>query len=328
MKIKWGVLGTASIAKNCTIPGMLKAKDCEAYAIAGRDEKKVNEFKERFGFKKAYVGYEKLVEDKDVQAVYIPLPNNLHKEWVIACLKAGKHVLCEKPMALNAKEAKEMYEVARENGVILMEAYAYLHSPYVKGLKEEINSGKLGELQYIDTAFVTQGYKEDFRLHKELGGGMVYDLGCYCTTMILSLVESKLEYVKAVSEMTSEGVDSFTSVILKFENGVRASFVVGMVLGENSNARFDKLYVHGTDGKIKSEVEYNQQGKLSYLVTSKGKTKKRKFFSPSNYSLEIENLCRAIEGLEKPLVTEEFSIRNSETLDSILKEIGFYSLEG
>ena len=134
MSVKWGVLGTANIAKGCTIPGMLLAGNCELFAIAGRNEAKAESYKNEFGFKKAYVGYDKLLEDPDVQAVYIPLPNNLHKEWVIKALKAGKHVLCEKPMALNADDAGEMFAVAGENNVILMEAYAYLHSPYIESL--------------------------------------------------------------------------------------------------------------------------------------------------------------------------------------------------
>lgn len=323
MKVKWGVLGTASIAKGCTIPGMLMADSCELYAIAGRNEEKVNEYKEKFGFKKGYVGYEKLLEDTEVQAVYIPLPNGIHKEWVIASLKAGKNVLCEKPMALNAADAREMYDIARENGVILMEAYAYLHSPYVQALKDEVNSGILGQILYIDTAFVTQGYKEDIRLYKDLGGGMVYDLGVYCTTMILSLVDSDIEYVKAVAEMTENGVDAFTTVIIKFTNGIRASFVVGMALGTDTNARYDKLYIHGTEGNIRSNVEYNQEGKLKYSVKLGSKEKTKKVHAPQNYSLEIENLSRSILGLEKPLVSEQFSIRNAELIDAILKEIGY-----
>lgn len=323
MKVKWGVLGTASIAKNCTIPGMLKSKSCELYAIAGRNEDKVKEFKERFGFEKGYVGYEKLLEDPEVQAVYVPLPNDIHKKWVIESLKAKKNVLCEKPLAMNAREAREMYETARENGVILMEAYAYLHSPYVEALKEEINKGILGQILYIDTGFVTQGYKEDFRLHKELGGGMVYDLGCYCTTMILSLVDAEVEYVKAVAEMTEEDVDALTTVIIKFKNGVRASFVVGMVLGVNNNARYDKLFIQGTKGSIRSDVEYNQEGKLSYCLRSNGRKKVKRVFSPQNYSLEVENLSRSILGLEKPHIDEQFSIKNAELLDAVLKEIGY-----
>ena len=102
MAIKWGVLGTAGIAQGCTIPGMQMAEGCELYAIAGRSETKVNEFKERFGFQKAYVGYDALLADKDVQAVYIPLPNHLHYEWVMKAIEAGKHVLCEKPLASNS----------------------------------------------------------------------------------------------------------------------------------------------------------------------------------------------------------------------------------
>lgn len=324
MKIKWGVLGTASIAKYCTIPGMLKAESCELYAIAGRSEEKVKEFKEKYGFQKGYVGYENLVADPKVQAVYIPLPNDIHKKWVIECLKAKKNVLCEKPMALNEEEAKEMYKVAKENGVILMEAYAYLHSPYVGALQNEIKSGALGDLLYIDTGFVTQGYKEDFRLHKNLGGGMVYDLGCYCTTMILSLVDSEIEYVKAVAEMTDEDVDAFTTVIIKFKNGVRASFIVGMVLGENSNARYDKLYVHGTKGNIRSDVEYNQEGTLTYSLKKDGQVQQKKVFAPQNYTLEVENLSKSIMGLEKPHVTEEFSLKNARLLDAILKAIGYF----
>ena len=144
MAVKWGVLGTANIARGCTIPGMKMAENCELYAVAGRNEEKVNRFKEEFGFKKAYVGYENLVADPDVQAVYIPLTNDLHKEWVIKSLKAGKNVLCEKPLAINADEAREMFEVAKENNVVLMEAYAYQHSPYVASLKEDIRSGIIG----------------------------------------------------------------------------------------------------------------------------------------------------------------------------------------
>ena len=166
-KVKWGVLGTANIARGCTIPGMKLADNCELYAIAGRSEEKAKAFKDEFGFCKAYAGYDALIEDPDVQAVYIPLPNDLHLKWVKAALKSGKHVLCEKPLALNAKEAREMFETAKENNVILMEAYAYLHTPYIESLKKDITSGIIGDVDYIESAFITQGYKEDIRLHKE-----------------------------------------------------------------------------------------------------------------------------------------------------------------
>lgn len=323
MTIKWGVLGTASIAKGCTIPGMKMAKGCQLYAIAGRDADKVEKFKKEYGFEKGYVGYENLLEDEEVQAVYIPLPNGLHYEWVVKALKAGKHVLCEKPLALTAADAVEMYRVAEENGVILAEAYAYLHSPYVKALKEDVKNGVIGDIFYIESAFLTQGYKEDIRLYKELGGGAMYDLGCYCTTMILSLIEAKPSYVKASAEMSDKGVDLFTAGIIGFENGTRASFNVGMMMGIGTNARYDRLYIKGTKGCIRSDVEFNQEGELSYQVITEEGITERKVSAKQNYCLEVEQLCRAICGEEAPAVSPEFSIKNAQVIDAVLKDIGY-----
>ncbi len=322
-KIKWGVLGTAGIASGCTIPGMLLSENSEAYAIAGRSEEKVNKFVEKFGFKKGYVGYEKLLQDPDVQAVYVPLPNDIHKKWVIEAVKAGKHVLCEKPLAMNASEVAEMFAAAEENNVFLMEAYAYLHSPYMLSLVEDVKSGIIGDVVFIDTAFLTQGYHEDFRLHKEFGGGALYDLGCYCTTMILSLIDSNIKDVKAVCEKTDLGVDKLTTAIMSFENGASASFNVGMILGENSNARFDRLYIRGTKGTIISDVPYNAEGMLSYRIEAEGKTIVRAVNTPQNYSIELSQLGKCILENEKPHITKEFSLKNARLLDEILKQIGY-----
>jgi len=323
MNIKWGVLGTAGIAMGCTIPGMSKAEGCELYAIAGRNEAKVNSFKEKFGFKKAYIGYDELLSDPEVQAVYIPLPNHIHCEWVIRSLKAGKHVLCEKPLAMNAKEAEEMYKCAEENNVILMEAYAYLHSPYVASLIKDIKDGLIGDVDYVESAFLTQGYIEDFRLHKEFGGGAMYDLGCYCTTMILSCIDSKYTSVKACADFSNEGVDTLTAAVIDFENGAKATFNVGMNLGIGSNSRFDRLYVHGMKGCIKSDVEYNREGELEYTLISNGEKITRKVFAKQNYTLEIEDMNKCITLGEKPLITKEFSIYNAKLIDEVLNAIGY-----
>ncbi len=322
-KVKWGILGTANIARWATIPGMKLSEYCEMYAIAGRSLEKAESFKKEYGFEKAYGSYEELLNDENVQAVYVPLPNDIHIKWVKAALEKKKHVLCEKPLAMNAEEAIEMYVTAEANGVNLMEAYAYLHSPYVASLKKDIESGIIGEVNYIDTAFITQGYKEDFRLHKEFGGGAMYDLGCYCTTMILSLINSDPEFVKATAEFTDLGVDFATAGLIRFKNGARASFNVGMILGDNSNSRFDRLYIHGTKGSIRSEVEYNQAGNLSYRIFTVDGTVERKIDVPQNYSLELDQLSKCILFGEKPFISQEFSIKNAELIDSVLKEIGY-----
>ncbi len=327
-KVKWGVLGTAGIAASCTIPGMQKAEGCELYAVAGRSLKKAEDFRERFGFEKAYEGYDALLEDPQVEAVYVPLPNDIHCQWVIKALEAGKHVLCEKPLAMNESEVRRMFEAARKSGRILMEAYAYLHSPYVKRLKQIISDGVIGEVDYIDTAFLTQDYSEDFRLHKDKGGGGIYDIGCYCTTMILSLVDSPIRYLKTDAELDQEGVDHFASVMMQFENGVRASFHAGMCLGTDSNDRYDRLFIHGSKGYIRSDVEYNQEGDLCFTVTVKDENGDRtshteKVFSASNYSLELDQMNACIREKETPYITEAFSLRNMHLLDRILDLSGY-----
>lgn len=323
LNVKWGVLGTAGIAAGCTIPGMQKAEGCELYAIAGRSLKKAEEFKERFGFVKAYEGYDALLADPEVEAVYIPLPNNIHCEWVVKALEAGKHVLCEKPIAMNETELRKMFAASKKNDRILAEAFAYLHSPYVTALKDVIDSGEIGEVDYIDTAFLTQDYSEDFRLHKELGGGGIYDIGCYCTSMILTLIDSELEYIKADAELDKTGVDHMASVLLKFKNGARASFNAGMMLGTDTCDRYDRLFIHGSKGYIRSDVEYNEEGSLEFSVTVKNENgdrieRKVQVDSESNYSLEIERFSKAIRGEAELLITEEFSIKNMRLLDRIL----------
>ncbi len=323
MKVKWGVLGTANIAKGYTIPGMKEAGNCELYAIAGRDETKAKSFKEEFGFAKYYVGYENLLSDPEVQAVYIPLPNHLHKEWVIKALQSGKHVLCEKPLALNALDAREMFKTAEDNNVLLMEAFAYLHSPYITSLKDDIKSDIIGEVDYVETAFVTQGYVEDIRIHKETGGGALYDLGCYCTTMIMQIVDSEPDYVMGNAEFNNDGADIFTTVQMKFKNGVRAAFNVGMIFKPGSDDREDRLYIHGSKGYIISNVEYNQAGNLKYTVVTGDKIIERSVDARQNYALETEQMGRCILENEERHVTPEFSIRNAELLDKVLEQIGY-----
>ena len=322
-KVKWGILGTANIARSCTIPGMKLADNCELYAIAGRSAEKAEQFREEFGFQKAYGSYGELLKDENVQAVYIPLPNSIHMEWTLAALKAGKHVLCEKPLAMDAAQAKAMYKAAEEQGKNLMEAYAYLHSPYVSSLKEVINSGIIGEVEYVDSSFVTQGYRENIRLYKELGGGAMYDLGCYCTTLILSLVDSDPEFVRACAEFSDRGVDKMTAGLIRFKNGVRASFNVGMILGRDTDFRYDNLYIRGTKGCIRSEVRFNQDGDACYrILTPQGEIEKS-LSMRNNYTLEVEQFGRCILNGEKPFITPEFSLKNAELLERVLKEAGY-----
>ena len=214
-KIKWGVLGTAYIFERDTAEGMKQAENCELYAIAGRSMKKVKDFQKKYGFAKAYNSYDELLADPEVEAVYIPLPNTLHYKWSIKALQAGKHVLCEKPIAPTEKEVQEMFRVARENNVYLMEAFAYQHSPYITAILDEIKAGKIGDIKYMEAALITSDYNNNnIRMRKEMLGGCTYDLGVYCSSLILRMLVEEPDKVQAISSFSEEGVDLYTLALM------------------------------------------------------------------------------------------------------------------
>ena len=323
-KIKWGVLGTAGIAKGCTIPGMQQAENCEMYAIAGRSMEKAEAFRAEFGFEKAYDSYEALLADPNVEAVYIPLPNELHCEWTIKALNAKKHVLCEKPLAPTVEEIERMIAAAEENGVLLMEAFAYLHSPIISAVKAELDAGTIGDVLYMESAFLTSDYKlSNIRMRRETFGGCTYDLGCYCTSQILWMLDEEPEKVQAVAQFSQQNVDVLTTAIMSFASGKRACFQSGMLLATEQDKRIDRMQIHGTKGAIKSEVEFNQAGELSYTVITDAGVVEKTVSAPQNYRLEVEQLGRCIAEGEKIHVSHEFTRRNARTLEKVLKEIGY-----
>ena len=321
----WGVLGTANIAKNCTIPGMMQAENCRRYAIAGRNPEKVADYVEKFGFEKGYTSYEELLDDPEVEAVYIPLPNSLHCEWAIKALNKKKHVLCEKPMGVNAEQTERMIAAANENGVFLMEAFAYLHSPFIKALKDEIDAGTIGKVTYIESAFLTKGYEgqalTNIRVRRDTFGGALYDVGCYCTSLSQWLIGEEPSEIDASAEFTDQHIDIHTNVIMKYPGGARAAISCGMCLGGTN--RIDRWTICGTKGMIISTEQFNGAGELKYTVCADGKTEVKNVCVPDNYGLEIAQLGRCITEGETPRVSNEFSIMNAKIMDKILMTIGY-----
>lgn len=323
-KIKWGVLGTAGIAKGCTIPGMVLAENCELTAIAGRNLEKAQAYQQEFGFRKAYGSYEELLADPEIQAVYIPLPNSLHCEWAIKALEAKKHVLCEKPIAPDAATAAKMFQAANDNGVLLMEAFAYLHAPIIAAIKEEIDAGTIGKLNYIETAFTTSAHDlSNIRMRRETYGGSMYDLGCYCTSLILWMLGKEPQKVQAIAEYTEEGIDAVTTGIMTFEGGVRAMFNCGMVMENEKDRRLDRMIFDGEKGMIVTATEFNQCGELSYTVKLDGTETVKTVSTPQNYSLEVTQLGRCIAEGEALHVSNAFSMMNARTMDRVLAAIGY-----
>ena len=325
-KIKWGVMSTAYIFERDTAEGMRQAENCELYAIAGRSMEKALAFKEKYGFEKAYGSYQELIDDPEVEAIYIPLPNTLHYEWTIKALKAKKHVLCEKPLAPTAKEAQEMFDVAKENGVHLMEAFAYQHSPFVKAMKEEVENGTIGDIRYMEAALITSDYEmSNIRMRRDSLGGCTYDLGVYPCSLILRILGKEPEKVQAVSSFSEEHIDLFTTVFMEYEDGVKSHLNCGMVLATEKNSALNRCEIHGTKGFIKAtEFGFNSPGELKYIVeTFDGYKEEKTVHTPHNYRLEVEQLGRCITDGETPYVSEEFSVAIARIIDRILEVIGY-----
>ena len=323
-KINWGVIGTAGIAKGCTIPGMQLAENCNLYAIAGRSMEKAKAYQTEFGFEVAYDSYEALLADPMLEAVYIPLPNELHYEWTIKALKAKKHVLCEKPLAPTPAQIREMFACADENGVLLMEAYAYLHNPLMAAIKQELKSGVIGDVRYMESQFITSDYDvSNIRMRKETFGGATYDLGCYTTTQILWMLEEEPVKVQAVADFSDRGIDTYTSGLLTFADGKKATYICAMVLATDQDRRIDCLRIHGTKGDIRTDAQFNQCGELSYTLTVGEESVVKTVTTPQNYSLEVAQLGRCITDGEKPHVSREFSMKNALLMEKILQIIGY-----
>ena len=320
-KIRWGVLGTADIAWGQTIPGMQQAEHVELYAIAGRKPEKVRRYQETFGFRKGYLSYDELLADPEVEAVYIPLPNDLHCEWTLKALRQKKHVLCEKPMAVSEAQAAEMFRAAEENGVLLMEAFAYLHSPFIRAIREELAAGAIGSLRYIESAFITGRRADtDIRLRRETYGGALYDLGCYPVSLALWLMDREPDDVRAAAQFSDRKIDLFTSALLLYDDGAVANLDCGMLLPTGMLCRF---HLHGTRGEIVSPVAFNQRGEIPYTVIRDGRSETKTVEVPNNYMLESEQLSRCILAGETPHVSKAFSLRTARVMDRILQAIGY-----
>ena len=323
-QVKWGVLGTAGIAKGQTIPGMVQAENCCLYGIAGRSSEKVKEFQELFGFEKGYLSYEALLEDPDVQAVYIPLPNTLHYEWVMKAIAAGKHVLCEKPLAPTAGQVEELFRAAEKKGVFLMEAFAYLHSPWIKAMKEELDRGVIGKVLYAESQFLTSDYDlKNIRMRRETNGGALYDLGCYNISMLGWLLGKQPQQIKASAFFSPEKVDRLTTALFCYDDGAVASIRCGMVLKTDADKRADYLRIDGTEGTLLSDGEFNGCGEMTYTIIRGGESEVKTVSVPQNYRLEVEQLGRCITDGETPHVTAAFSVATATTTGRVLDAIGY-----
>lgn len=324
-KVKFGVLGTAGICERA-LPGMMAANNIIRWAIAGRNPEKAETFRAKYGFEKAYASYMDLLEDENIEAVYIPLPNTLHFEWAVKAMEHGKHVICEKPMTSSAEKTQELFKTAKKNGVILMEAFAYQHSPYIEALDKEVQSGTIGDVRYIECAYITSDYDvSNIRMRKETCGGCTYDLGVYCNSLIYRILKREPSKVMANASFSNQGVDYLTNVLLEYDNGIRATFTSGMILATEQDQSIARFEIAGTKGSLISGLfDFNISGKPSYIIKNlAGSRKEVMIDTPQNYGLEFIQMARCVSEGATPAVSEDFSMAVARTTDQILKEIHY-----
>ena len=253
-KIRWGVLSTARIGTEKVIPAMQLGEYCTITAIASRQLEKAQAAARRLGIEKTYGSYEELLADPDVDAVYLPLPNHLHVPWAIKALKAGKHVLCEKPIGLNTAETQELLEASRKFPRLkVMEAFMYRHHPQWQWAKKRVSEGKIGELRTIQSFF--SYYNSDpnnIRNKADIGGGGLMDIGCYCISLSRFIFGAEPRRVCGIiEEDPNMKVDRLTSAILEFSSGT-STFTCATQL-----VPYQRVNIFGTKGRIESEIPFN-----------------------------------------------------------------------
>ena len=321
--VRWGVLSTAKIGIDKVIPATAAAERCEVVAIASRDVERARAAAFELGIARAFGSYEDLLADPDVDAVYNPLPNHLHAEWTIAAARAGKHVLCEKPLATTSADAERMIQACEAEGVLLMEAFMYRLHPTWEAVTSFVASGRIGELKTVQSWFsYFNDDPGDIRNLVETGGGALYDIGCYCVNLSRMLFGAEPERVGgSVLRDPVMGIDVLTSGILDFGDVV-ATFTC------STRAEPDqRVHIYGTDGRISIEIPFNipPDRPTRVFVTAGGDPPVRPetevlTFDPANeYTIQAERFAAAVlDGGQVPIPPSD-AVGNLRVIEELFR---------
>jgi predicted dehydrogenase len=321
--LRWGILSTADIARRKVVPGMQKARRCSIVAIASREAGRAEVVAAELGIPRAHGSYEALLADTEVDAVYIPLPNHLHAEWSIAAARAGKHVLCEKPLALTAQDAQRMIEAANAGGVTLMEAFMYRLHPSWQAVADLVTSGEIGRLVSVQSWF--SYFNDDatnIRNIREVGGGALFDIGCYSVNLSRMLFGAEPRHVSAALVRDPlMGVDVLTSAILTFDAGI-ASFTCSTRAEDDQ-----RVHIYGTAGRISIGIPFNIPPDLPTEVhVSAGgdppvapDTRVLTFEVADPYTVEAERFAAAVLDGQPAPVPPEDAVANLRVVERIFE---------
>jgi D-xylose 1-dehydrogenase (NADP+, D-xylono-1,5-lactone-forming) len=308
--VKWGIISTADINRK-VIPGAHASPKVDLVAVASRDQARADAYAAEWGIPRAYGSYEALLDDPEIEAVYISLPNTLHCPWSIKAVAAGKHVLCEKPLSRHTQEVEEAFHAAEDADRFLMEAFMYRHNPQTVKLKELVDSGAIGELRLIRSVFSYGLYDTDnIRLQPEVEGGALMDVGCYNVSGS-RLLGGEPEAVFGEAWFGPTGTDWVFTGTMRFPGDVLALFDCGTAMPERSG-----LEAIGSEGSLhvgdpwhclKPGIELRRGGELERIEVE---------FQDS-YRLELENLSDAIRGVAAPLLGREDAVGQARALEAL-----------
>ncbi|RNC85972.1 MAG: gfo/Idh/MocA family oxidoreductase [Balneola sp.] len=316
-KIKWGVLSTAKIGVKNVIPSMQKGELSEMVAIASRTIENAKAAADVLGLPKYYGSYEELLSDPEIEAIYNPLPNHLHVPWTIKALEAGKHVLCEKPIGLTAKEAEQLIQASTKYPHLkVMEAFMYRFHPQWEKVNQIIASGSIGELRHIDSVFTF--YNTDpsnVRNQADIGGGGVLDIGCYCINLSRMLFGSEPIEVKSHVDLDPVfNTDRLASALLVFEQGT-ANIMCSTQLEHKQHA-----IIYGTKGFLELNIPFNSSNEAlrKLTISTGGETETILFETCDQYTLQGDAFSLAIlENTDVPTPLED-ALANMKVIDQVL----------
>ncbi len=316
--VKWGIISTANIGMEKVIPGMLKSSEIEVVAIASRKLKTARAAADKLGIRKAYGSYEEMLADPEIEAVYNPLPNHLHVPLTIAAVKAGKHVLCEKPIAITAREAMQLRKLPKTK--LVAEAFMVRYASQWLEAKARIKKGEIGEVRAIQVMFsYFNRDPKNVRNMADIGGGGILDIGCYPITISRFIFDGDpLRVAATIDHDPKFKVDRLAGGILEFSKGRHLSFTVSTQL-----APFQRVQIMGTKGRIEIEIPFNAPPDKPnrYFVQGMAMNEGEWVSLPvvDQYTQEVEGFGRAIRKQQKLAWGIEDAITNMKIIDALFK---------
>ena len=312
MLVRWGIISTAQINRKF-LAGARQSSALEILAVASRQRESAERYAADNGIERAYGGYDALLADPDIDAVYISLPNSMHVEWTIRALEAGKHVLCEKPMGRRVSDVERAFDVADREGRLLMEAFMYRHNPQTRRLVELIGDGAVGRVRLIRSAFsFAEADPANVRLTKALEGGALMDVGCYCVSGS-RLIGGEPERVGAEQVIGGDGVDIVFAGTMRFADDVLAHFDAGLALDTR-----DALEVVGDAGTLFLDDPWHCLEPVIQLYRD-GERELIAVEVVNSYLLEAENMSAAIRGEAPLLLGRADAVGQARAIEALYK---------